>query len=297
MIVQGLDLRHLEIFARVVQEGGITQAAKSLGLTQPTVSGHIRSLEGEAGAVLLHRGGGRAKPTAAGDLLWRYARQVCELKAQAQLELERFLGLHQGDLRVGASTTPATYYLPPILARFAQQHPAIRVDLTVGDTREILEALELGRIELAIVGDEVDTDRYRAKKVGTDVITLAVGRSHPWYSKKSVTVADLRHTTLLVRGDGSATLSSVEQALSKEGLKLGRDVKIALRLPTNEAIREAVAHSDAAAFLPKACLAGRDSELKAIEVGGLKIERDFTAVLSLSREPGPAAKTLLASLG
>jgi DNA-binding transcriptional LysR family regulator len=45
MIVHGLDLRHLEIFAHVVRAGGMTQAAKALGLTQPTVSGHIRSLE------------------------------------------------------------------------------------------------------------------------------------------------------------------------------------------------------------------------------------------------------------
>jgi DNA-binding transcriptional ArsR family regulator len=57
MTVQGLDLRHLEIFARVVREGGITPAARSLGLTQPTVSGHIQSLEKDAGVILLHRGG------------------------------------------------------------------------------------------------------------------------------------------------------------------------------------------------------------------------------------------------
>lgn len=297
MIVHGLDLRHLEIFARVVQEGGITQAAKSLGLTQPTVSGHIRSLETEAGAVLLHRGGGRAKPTAAGDLLWRYAKQICEQKAQAQLELERFLGLYQGELRVGASTTPATYFLPPHLARFAHDHPAIKIELTVGDTREILDALDLGKIELALVGDEVDPDRYHSRKVASDRIVLAVGRAHSWFAKSSVKLAELRGMTLIVRGEGSATLSSVDHALNEAGLKLGREVKIALRLPTNEAIREAVARGDAAAFLPQCCLAGREGDVKALEVAGLTVDRAFTAVLSLSREPGPAAKILLAMLG
>ncbi len=297
MIVHGLDLRHLEIFARVVQEGGITQAAKSLGLTQPTVSGHIRSLEGEAGAVLLHRGGGRAKPTAAGELLWRFARQICEQKAQAQLELDRFLGLHQGELRVGASTTPATYYLPPFLSRFAQAHPAIEIVLTVGDTREILEALDLGKIELALVGDEVDPDRYRTQRVATDEIVLTVGRDHPWFARSSVSLLDLKQTALVLREEGSATLSSMEHALAAVGQKLGRDVKVALRLPTNEAIREAVARSTCAAFLPKVCIAGRDSDLKALTIKDLKIERPFATVLSLSREPGPAAHTLLAMIG
>ncbi len=296
MITHGLDLRHLEIFARVVQEGGITQAAKSLGLTQPTVSGHIRSLESEAGAVLLHRGGGRAKPTAAGELLWRYARQICEQKAQAQVELDRFLGLRQGELRIGASTTPATYYLPPFLARFAQQHPAIAIELTVGDTREILDALDLGKIEFALVGDEVDPDRYRAERVATDEIVLAVGRDHPWFARGSIEPAELKESALVLREEGSATLSAMEHALSAAGIKLGRDVKVALRLPTNEAIREAVARGDCAAFLPRACIAGRASDLKPIALAGLKIERPFSTVLSLSREPGPAARTLLALL-
>lgn len=296
MITHGLDLRHLEIFARVVQEGGITQAAKSLGLTQPTVSGHIRSLEGEAGAVLLHRGGGRAKPTAAGELLWRYARQICEQKAQAQLELDRFLGLHQGELRVGASTTPATYYLPPFLARFARQHPAIAIELTVGDTREILDALDLGKVEFALVGDEVDPDRYRAKRVASDEIVLVVGRDHPWFARASIELADLKQSALVLRGEGSATLSSMEHALAEAGLKLGRDVKVALRLPTNEAIREAVARGDCAAFLPRACIAGRTADLKAVPITGVKIERPFSTVLSLSREPGPSAHALIAML-
>jgi DNA-binding transcriptional LysR family regulator len=294
VIGSGLDLRHLEIFARVVQEGGITQAAKSLGLTQPTVSGHIRSLETEAGAVLLHRGGGRAKPTAAGELLWRYARQICEQKAQAQAELDRFLGLHQGDLKIGASTTPATYFLPPFLATFARAHPAIRVELLIGDSREILEAVELGKVELAVVGDDVDPDRYRAVKVATDRIVLAVGRAHPWFARATVKLAELAGQALVVRGEGSATLSTVDHALEAAGLKFGRDLKVALRLPTNEAIREAVARGDAAAFLPLCCLAGRDRELKALEVTGLAVQRAFTAVQALSREPGPAARELLA---
>ena len=295
MIVHGLDLRHLEIFARVVQEGGITQAARSFGLTQPTVSGHIHSLEKEAGTVLLHRGGGRARPTAAGELLNKFARQICDLKVSAQRELETFLGLRQGELRIGASTTPATYYLPPYLARFHEEHPAVEVLVTVGDSREILDALEDGRIEIALVGDEVDEDRYRARRVATDRIVLAVGKGHPWFGRHKVKLEELRGQPLIVRGEGSATLSSVATALAEKGLRIGTEIPVALRLPTNEAIREAVARSKSAAFLPKACLVGREGELKALELDGLPIERPFTLVLSLSREPGPAAKSLAAT--
>jgi DNA-binding transcriptional LysR family regulator len=296
MIVHGLDLRHLEIFARVVKEGGITQAARSLGLTQPTVSGHMRSLEEETGTVLLHRGGGRARPTAAGELLQRYASQICALKADALVELERFLGLRQGEMRLGASTTPATWFLPPHLTRFHQLHPAVRVEVVVGDTKEILSALEEGRIEAAIVGAEVDEERYQARRLATDPIVLTVGKSHPWASRPRVKLEELRGQPMIVREDGSATHSSVEQLLAAKGLHMGQEIPIALRLTSNEAIREAIAQGGLAAFLPRACLVGRTGDLKAIEIEGLKIERPFMLVLSLSREPGPSAKAFLKML-
>jgi molybdate transport repressor ModE-like protein len=291
MSVVELDLRRLEIFARVVQEGGITQAARSLGLTQPTVSGHIHSLEEETGAVLLHRGGGRARPTAAGDLLHKFAAQICTIKEEAKVELEKLLGLRQGELKIGASTTPATYFLPPILADYSGDHPAIRVDLIVGDTRDVLAALDEGRIEIAVVGDEVDADRYRARKVATDRLALVVGRAHPFFGKAKIRLEELRGQPLVAREEGSATLSAVEHILAEKGIRIGAEIPVALRLPTNEAIREAVARGKAAAFLPKTCLVGRDGDLKAVEIEGIALERPF--MLVVARDPSPAAKALM----
>jgi len=297
MMVQGLDLRHLEIFARVVQEGGITQAAKSLGLTQPTVSGHIQSLEREAGVVLLHRGGGRARPTAAGAILNEYARRIGEQKQQAQAALEAFLGLRTGDLSIGASTTPATYFLPEKMVRFREQHPSLHVALTVGDTRSILAALDEGRVELAIVGESIDPDRYRTKVLGEDEIVFAVGRAHPWFAREAVEPSELAGQRLLTRDEGSATHGAAEQKLADAGLRIGGEIAVVMHLPTNEAIREAVAHSDVAAFLPRACIAGRSADLHAVKIKGLAIARPFVAVQSLSREPSPAAKEFLELLG
>jgi DNA-binding transcriptional LysR family regulator len=293
MMTQGLDLRHLEIFARVVQEGGITPAAKTLGLTQPTVSGHIQTLEREAGVVLLHRGGGRARPTAAGEVLYEFAKVICDQKGKAQAALERLLGLRTGDLVVGASTTPATYYLPELLVRFREQHPSLHLELVVGDTREILAALDDGKVELAVVGDAVDAERYRTRHLADDEIVLVVGPLHPWAKRAEVELKELAGQRLIVRGDGSATLATVDEKLAGLGLKIGREIPIVLRLPTNEAIREAVARGAAAAFLPRASIAGRERELHAVKLKGVTIARPFTAAQSLSREPSPAAVAFL----
>ena len=297
MTVQGLDLRHLEIFARVVREGGITPAARSLGLTQPTVSGHIQSLEKDAGVVLLHRGGGRARPTAAGELLYGFAKAICDRKLEAQAALEQLLGLRTGELVIGASTTPATYFLPDRLVRFREQHPALHVDLVVGDTRAILEKLDAGAIEIAIVGEAIDPERYRTRKLADDEVMFVVGRAHPWFSRSDVDVKELAGQRIVARERGSATLGSAEERLAEAGLHLGTEIPIVLRLPTNEAIREAVARGDIGAFLPAACIVGRERELRAIALRGVAIRRPFTAAQSLSREPSPAANAFLALLG
>jgi DNA-binding transcriptional LysR family regulator len=293
MVVQGLDLRHLEIFARVVQEGGITPAAKTLGLTQPTVSGHIQTLEREAGVVLLHRGGGRARPTAAGEVLYEFAKVICEQKAKAQAALEKLLGLRTGDLVVGASTTPATYYLPEALVRFRELHPSLHLELVVGDTREILAALDEGKVEIAIVGEEVDAERYRTRHLADDEIVLVVGSLHPWSRRAEIDLKELAGQRLVIRGEGSATLATVDAKLAELGMKIGREIPIVIRLPTNEAIREAVAKGKAAAFLPRASIVGRERELHALRLKGVTIARPFTAAQSLSREPSPAATAFL----
>jgi len=296
MMVQGLDLRHLEIFARVVQEGGITPAAKSLGLTQPTVSGHIQTLEKEAGVVLLHRGGGRARPTAAGELLYDFAKGICDAKQKAQGALEKLLGLRTGELRIGASSTPATYYLPEKLVRFREEHPSLAVELEIGDTREILARLDDGRVEIAIVGEAIDPERYRIRHLAEDEIVLVVGRAHPWFTRSQVELKELAGQRLVIREEGSATLGSADGKLAELGLHVGREIPVVLRLPANEAIREAVARGKVVAFLPRSCIAGREKELHAIAVRGVSIVRPFVAAQSLSREPSPAATSFLALL-
>lgn len=296
MNMNDLDARHLEIFAHVVEAGGMTQAGKRIGLSQPTVSGHIHSLEEAIGARLLHRGGGRAKPTAAGELVFRHAKKIIDAKQAATDELLEHLGLRKGEIRIGASTTPATYYLPPLLARFAREHDKVAIHLEVGDTAAMLALLDEDKVEIALVGDEVDAGRYHVTKLGTDRIVLAVGRGHALFERKRVVPRDLLGMALIARGKGSATLGSAESVLETHGLTIGRELPIVLRLPTNEAIREAVAHGAGAAFLPECCLAGRGNDLKALEINGLAIERPFSAVLSLGREASPAVKMLLSML-
>src|SRR5438034_5520997 len=104
-----MDLRRLEVFAKVAELGSFSRAAEALFLTQPTISEHVRALEEEVGLSLLDRMGRGATPTPAGQLLLGYARRILTLAREAKQAVEQFQGRMSGQLTVGGSTIPGEY--------------------------------------------------------------------------------------------------------------------------------------------------------------------------------------------
>src|SRR5437588_10775563 len=107
-----MDLRRLEVFAKVAELGSFSRAAEALYLTQPTVSEHIRALEDEPGVQLLDRLGRGAAPTRAGELMLGYAPRMLAHSREAQQALDQFQGRLSVQPVAGRSTTPGAYLLP-----------------------------------------------------------------------------------------------------------------------------------------------------------------------------------------
>jgi DNA-binding transcriptional LysR family regulator len=99
-----MDLRRLEVFAKVAELGSFSRAAEALSLTQPTISEHVRALEDELGVQLLDRLGRGATPTPAGQLVLGYARRILALAREARQALDHFQGRLSGELVVGGSS-------------------------------------------------------------------------------------------------------------------------------------------------------------------------------------------------
>src|SRR3989442_13066622 len=147
-----MDLRRLEVFAKVAELGSFSRAAEALFLTQPTVSEHVRALEDELGVQLLDRLGRGATPTRAGQLLLGYARRMLGLAREAQQALDQFQGRMSGELVIGGSTIPGEYVLPGLIGRFKAKYPEISISLLVGDPRHASAAVAQGRAEGGVVG-------------------------------------------------------------------------------------------------------------------------------------------------
>lgn len=145
------ELRHLLL---IVEHGTFTEAARHAHLSQPALSASVRRLEEAFGARLLHRGRDGARLTAAGEALVPRVRASLAALDDGRRAVAEVMGLRAGEVRLGAATTATTYLLPPVLARYRQEHPEIRYLLRETTTEEALAGLERGELDLAVVTAE-----------------------------------------------------------------------------------------------------------------------------------------------
>jgi DNA-binding transcriptional LysR family regulator len=150
-------LRELEQFVAVATAGTFTAAARRIHLSQPALTAAIQRLEHEVGAPLFDRGRHGAALTAAGRELLPRAQAALTAFADGKRAVAEITGLAAGEVRIGGGATAVTYLLPPILARFRRARPGIRLSVREGNTDELEQAVDDGRLDLAII----TVDRHR----------------------------------------------------------------------------------------------------------------------------------------
>lgn len=285
-----MDLKRLEIFCRVVEQKSFSRAALRLGISQPSVSEHMRLLEESLGERLLDRLGREATPTAAGQTLLPYARRLLRLRDEALQALQQFRGELRGDLPLGASTIPGSYLLPQHLARFKQQHPAVRAILQIASSAVIVDRVMEGEYEVGVVGSRREDQRLAFAPLFRDRLVLAVPAGHRLAGRKSVSLEDLAGETLIVREPGSGTRNTLEAALKRAGKSLA-DFNVVAEMGSPEAIRQGVRAGIGAAILSSHAIEAelQHGELVAITLQGVDLERDFFLVRHARRELSPVA--------
>ena len=222
----------LKAFYRVARLGSITQAAKKLGLSQPTVTTQIRNLEAQYGVELFHRGGRRLVVSEEGARLLPMVKALLQQEADIEFYL-RNCGQVQGALRIGAT---APYYILDLVRAFRERFPQTDVSLEIGNSQQVIEALEEYRVDLAASSQKLEDARLTRVLLGSDPLVLAVHRQHPLARHPSVVLEDLRGHCLLMRESGSTTRQLTEAMLRDAGITPGPLLEIGSR----ESIREAV---------------------------------------------------------
>jgi DNA-binding transcriptional LysR family regulator len=282
-----LNLHHLRIFARVAELGGFSRAAAALRLSQPAVSKSVRELERQLQTTLFNRSAGVHRLTDAGAALLARARELFAVERTAEEELRRFRGLEDGVLRIGASTTIATYLLPTYLARFQEEHPGVALRITTANTRDVARALVERRVEVALVEGPVDDPRLSVRAWRNDELVLIAPPSHALARKRHVARADLATAPFIGRERGSGTRRVAEAALASQGIS----PRIALRLSSTEAIMRAVAAGLGVAIVSRAAIEDQIAlgRIVTVRLRGLSFPRALTELRLSGGSQSPAA--------
>ena len=289
-----MDLRRLEVFAKVAELGSFSRAAEALYLTQPTVSEHVRALEDELGVQLLDRLGRGASPTRAGDLLLGYARRMIGLAREAQQALDQFQGRMSGELVIGGSTIPGEYVLPSLLGGFKAKYPQISLSLLIGDSRQVSDWVEQGRVEVAVVGARPASRALVSHELMPDELVLVVPAGHPWAARKIVSIDDLRREPMVVRERGSGSRQAIEDVLEDASLSLA-SFRVVGEMGSTQAIKQAVRAGVGVALISHRAV---EDECRArlvvcVKVKDLKVARNFHLVTHKDRSRSPLAQAFV----
>jgi len=288
-----LSIRQLEVFVALVDQKSFTRAAKSLRLSQSTVSGHVADLERRLGVRLVERDRGGVRATSAGEALIRPARETLQAERNARMAVEELTGLLRGTLVIGGSTIPASYLLPPIFAKFHGKHPKVRIRLVTGDSREILQRVLDADVELGVVGAPPEGEELQSRPCGEDSLVLIVPPAHPLAGKRGVGAGDLLGYPMVLREEGSGSRRAAVEAISKAlGAKEVGRLQVACEVGSSEAVKAAVREGMGIAFVSS--LAVRDEverkQLVEVPVRGVEIRRRFHLISRADAFLSPAAR-------
>lgn len=224
-----MTIDQLVAFRTVVRRGGFGKAAEQLHLTQPAVSKQVRALENELGERLLERGR-NVRSTPAGELLLKYADQVCELLDAARQELADAAARGAGRLAIGSSHTIASHLLPRVIERYRKSFPDVRLQLGTGWPPAILSDVVSGEVDAGLVITVVPrASRYpqlQFEALGSSELIFVAAADHPVARGRVRTLADLHDVPWVLSHDGCQYRAYLQRAFAQRNLSMNVAVEV-----------------------------------------------------------------------
>lgn len=292
------DLRQLEVFRKVVELRSFSKAAEVVFLAQASVSERISNLEGAVGTRLLDRLGRRVVPTKAGELLYKHAVMLLDMKRAAAQEIQDFLGVKRGEIHIGGSTIPGEYILPKVLGLFRKKYPLISVILTVADTKEIERLVLESNLELGVIGSRSSQKDLNHHKLWQDELVLALPVEHRWAHKKEISVEKLPEEPFIMREIGSGTLRIMEEYFQSYRSGAIGSLNVVARLGTSTAVKEGIKSGLGVSILSKRAIETETKAglLKALKIRELSMSRNFYLIRDKRRMASPVCRAVLGFL-
>ncbi|MBE8590400.1 LysR family transcriptional regulator [Pseudomonas sp. MAFF 301449] len=241
-----MNLRTLRAFVEVVRQGGFSQAADVVSLTQSSVSKAIKTLEDELGMPLLNRLGHRNELTAAGEIAYSRALVLLAEHNDLVAEINDLRGLKRGVLRIGLPPVGCGVLFATMFATYRSRYPDIDIELTEYGSKRLRECLDAGEVDLAALLLPID-EGFDYQPVRNEPLMAVLPISHPLAQRKRIDFSDLADSPFILFEAGFALNAKILAACERKGVQ----PRVAARSGQIDFIVDLVSAGLGAAFLPR----------------------------------------------
>ena len=290
--INAITLKQLRALAAVDARGSITSAADMLNLTVPAVSTQLKQLEANIGAELLIRASdGKGTITRQGiEVLATISQMETALK-NCFKSIDSINSGKSGLVKLGVVST-GKYFAPSLIALAKNDLPDIRIDLVIGNRRQMISSLEDKSIDLAIMGRPPRYPAVDAYPLGDHPHILIAPPDHPLATARDISPERLLAETFIMREPGSGTRILMERFLDRVGEGLTYDQ---IEFNTNETIKQAVIAGLGIALISAHTVVDAldSNRIATINMPGLPIVRQWHLVRPTSAGPSPVREKVL----
>lgn len=198
-----MEIRVLRYFLEIARAGNMSRAAEALHVSQPTLSKQMKDLEQELGKKLFHRGSTSLSLTDEGMLLRKRAEDILDMVDKTADEFRALNDISGGEVHIGCAESYQIKYLAQTIQVFKKKYPLFRYHLTSGNTEQVVERLDRGLIDFAVIAEPPNLSKYNYLEVpGVDLWGLVMKKDDALAQKKCIRVNDLMGLPLICSAQG-----------------------------------------------------------------------------------------------
>ena len=283
-----MELRQLEYFVAVAEEGNFTRAAERVHISQSGVSAQIRQLEGHLGADLIDRSGRSATLTPAGEAALGPARAALASVAAVRQAVDDVVGVFRGRLTVGMVTACTVTPLFDALASFHEAHPGIELALVEDNSDRLIDRIRDGSMDFALAGIAgAVPDDLASHVVISEGLRAVVPSGHPLSRRRRISLAELVRHPLICLPIGTGVRSVLDRDCAQQGLRS----EITLQASAADAVVDLAARGLGVAVLTDTMASSYEDRMKTLAITDIRTPARLALVWR--RSPNAALTRLL----
>lgn len=242
--MRNYTLKQIQTFIEVARERSVSKAAERLFVTQPAVSMQLRQLEDACGIPLVEAAGRNIRLTVAGEDFLAHAIAAIGKLKDLEAVMAEHVGMKKGRIDLAVVST-AKYFVPMLLVQFDKLYPGVNIALRIDNRENILGMLARNEADLVVMGRTPSTLDCEGVPFATNPLAVLAAPDHPLVRRRHLPFSAVAEYSFVVREQGSGTRAAMERVFAQNDAQL----KIAMEMPSNETIKQAVMAGMGLSFL------------------------------------------------